>query len=181
MVINCYCIQLHGLGSCYNIYNCLNRLAGDDVREYCSVPNPLHTHTYTPPTHTHTQCVCVVWCNDKCVFIAFNSYHYLGWFIATISFTLSLHFLFPGKEYVGYQPKWFTKDKDPQTGNVIHKYTGEYWECKEKQDWSRCPDIFLWSLHFPMLIYFYIILPVYRLVMLGFYQRVFPDLSFLDY
>lgn len=48
-----------------------------------------------------------------------------------------------GKDYVGYEPKWFRKENDPQTGNIIHIYTGEYWKCKEKQDWSRCPDIYV--------------------------------------
>ena len=42
-----------------------------------------------------------------------------------------------------YIPKWFVQAEDPETGSVIHKYTGEYWQMKEKQDWSRCPDIYL--------------------------------------
>jgi hypothetical protein len=48
-----------------------------------------------------------------------------------------------GKEYHGYEPKWFSKQNDPQTGNLIHVFTGEYWHCKQQQDWSRCPDIFV--------------------------------------
>ncbi|XP_076045090.1 oxysterol binding protein isoform X2 [Oratosquilla oratoria] len=47
-----------------------------------------------------------------------------------------------GREYPAYQPTWFLKEKDEETGGLIYKYKGEYWECKEKQDWSRCPDIF---------------------------------------
>lgn len=47
-----------------------------------------------------------------------------------------------GKPYKGWEPVWFKKEKDPQTGNVIHVYTGSYWECKENGDWSHCPDIF---------------------------------------
>jgi len=43
----------------------------------------------------------------------------------------------------GYIPKWFVQAEDPETSSVIHKYTGEYWQMKEKQDWSRCPDIYL--------------------------------------
>jgi len=43
----------------------------------------------------------------------------------------------------GYTPKWFVQEEDAKTGNVIHRYTGEYWQCKEKQDWCRCPDIYL--------------------------------------
>jgi len=47
-----------------------------------------------------------------------------------------------GQAVPSYDPIWFTKDKDPLTGNVIHVFKGDYWTCKEKQDWSRCPDIF---------------------------------------
>ena len=48
-----------------------------------------------------------------------------------------------GIEITGYEPKWFKKQTDPITGNTIHIFTNEYWQCKEKQDWSRCPDIYL--------------------------------------
>ena len=41
-----------------------------------------------------------------------------------------------------YSPQWFKLTKDPITGNPVYLYTHEYWECKEKQDWSRCPDIY---------------------------------------
>ena len=27
-------------------------------------------------------------------------------------------------------------------GKLIHAYKGGYWEAKQKQDWSMCPDIF---------------------------------------
>ncbi|MPC71364.1 Oxysterol-binding protein 1 [Portunus trituberculatus] len=37
---------------------------------------------------------------------------------------------------------WFRKETDDVTGGLIFRYTHEYWECKERQDWSRCPDIF---------------------------------------
>jgi hypothetical protein len=50
--------------------------------------------------------------------------------------------LFPGKPVPSYEPLWFTKEKDPLTGNVIHVYKGEYWSCKERKDWSKCPDLF---------------------------------------
>lgn len=43
----------------------------------------------------------------------------------------------------GYTPRWFVQEEDAETGNLIHRFTGEYWQCKEKQDWSRCPDIYL--------------------------------------
>jgi oxysterol-binding protein 1 len=41
-----------------------------------------------------------------------------------------------------YQSKWFRKQHDPLTDSDMHIYTNEYWECKEKQDWSRCDDLF---------------------------------------
>uniref|UniRef100_A0A5S6QMY4 Oxysterol-binding protein n=1 Tax=Trichuris muris TaxID=70415 RepID=A0A5S6QMY4_TRIMR len=47
-----------------------------------------------------------------------------------------------GKPYKGYQPLWFVKQKDRWTGSVIHKFNNRYWENKEKQDWSLCPDIY---------------------------------------
>merc|ERR1719369_2225425 len=49
-----------------------------------------------------------------------------------------------GREYEEYQPLWFKQVVDPQQGGgkMIHLYNGNYWECKENQDWQRCPDIF---------------------------------------
>ncbi|XP_063310238.1 oxysterol-binding protein 2 [Pelobates fuscus] len=47
-----------------------------------------------------------------------------------------------GNDYEGYQPLWFERKVDPYTGELICIYKGGYWESKEKQDWSRCPDIF---------------------------------------
>lgn len=41
-----------------------------------------------------------------------------------------------------YKPKWFQKQHDPFTESDMHLYTNEYWDCKQKQDWSRCPSIF---------------------------------------
>jgi hypothetical protein len=40
------------------------------------------------------------------------------------------------------EPTWFRKTVDPLTNLPIHVYKNEYWECKDKQEWSRCPDIF---------------------------------------
>ena len=37
---------------------------------------------------------------------------------------------------------WFTKIIDPFTKQPIHVFNNEYWDCKVKQDWKRCPDIF---------------------------------------
>ncbi|KAM4808480.1 oxysterol-binding protein 2 [Rhinophrynus dorsalis] len=47
-----------------------------------------------------------------------------------------------GNDYEGYQPLWFERKVDPYTGELICNYKGGYWERKEKQDWSHCPDIF---------------------------------------
>ncbi|XP_014662043.1 PREDICTED: oxysterol-binding protein 1-like [Priapulus caudatus] len=47
-----------------------------------------------------------------------------------------------GRPFKPYDPIWFRKEKDPHTGNVIHMYKGNYWECKEKQDWGTSPDVF---------------------------------------
>ncbi|CAF0929436.1 unnamed protein product [Rotaria sordida] len=41
-----------------------------------------------------------------------------------------------------YDAKWFKKQHDLLTDSDMHIYTNEYWECKQKQDWSRCDDIF---------------------------------------
>uniref|UniRef100_A0A8C5PYS1 Oxysterol-binding protein n=1 Tax=Leptobrachium leishanense TaxID=445787 RepID=A0A8C5PYS1_9ANUR len=47
-----------------------------------------------------------------------------------------------GNDYEGYLPLWFERKVDPYTGELMCTYRGGYWESKEKQDWSRCPDIF---------------------------------------
>nr|XP_038043283.1 oxysterol-binding protein 2 isoform X5 [Anas platyrhynchos] len=54
------------------------------------------------------------------------------------------HHLCPhaGKDYEGYIPLWFERKVDPMTGELICAYKGGYWEAKDKQDWSVCPDIF---------------------------------------
>ncbi|XP_053181086.1 oxysterol-binding protein 2 [Scomber japonicus] len=47
-----------------------------------------------------------------------------------------------GKEYESYQPLWFHQRRDSVTGETNFVYKGGYWEAKERQDWSMCPDIF---------------------------------------
>uniref|UniRef100_A0A8D0CVT5 Oxysterol-binding protein n=1 Tax=Sander lucioperca TaxID=283035 RepID=A0A8D0CVT5_SANLU len=47
-----------------------------------------------------------------------------------------------GKEYEGYQPLWFHQRRDSVTGETNFVYNGGYWEAKERQDWSMCPNIF---------------------------------------
>uniref|UniRef100_A0A3Q2CSJ1 Oxysterol-binding protein n=1 Tax=Cyprinodon variegatus TaxID=28743 RepID=A0A3Q2CSJ1_CYPVA len=46
------------------------------------------------------------------------------------------------KDYEGYQPLWFHQRRDSVTGETNFVYKGGYWESKEKEDWSMCPDIF---------------------------------------
>ena len=41
-----------------------------------------------------------------------------------------------------YTPKWFKTEYDEFIDGNMFKFTQEYWLCKEKQDWSRCDDIF---------------------------------------
>lgn len=40
------------------------------------------------------------------------------------------------------EPLWFSRVRDQATGNVVFKYTGDYWKCKSSNNWSMCPDIF---------------------------------------
>uniref|UniRef100_A0A3Q3JH88 Oxysterol-binding protein n=1 Tax=Monopterus albus TaxID=43700 RepID=A0A3Q3JH88_MONAL len=47
-----------------------------------------------------------------------------------------------GREYEGYQPLWFHQRRDSVTGEINFVYKGGYWEAKERQDWSKCPNIF---------------------------------------
>nr|XP_015828517.2 oxysterol-binding protein 2 isoform X1 [Nothobranchius furzeri] len=47
-----------------------------------------------------------------------------------------------GREYEGYQPLWFHQRRDSLTGETNFVYKGGYWETKERQDWSMCPDIY---------------------------------------
>jgi hypothetical protein len=47
-----------------------------------------------------------------------------------------------GRPVPTYEPNWFRKEKDRYTGNMLHVFGGRYWECKRKQEWAVCPDIF---------------------------------------
>uniref|UniRef100_A0ABD2VTM9 PH domain-containing protein n=1 Tax=Trichogramma kaykai TaxID=54128 RepID=A0ABD2VTM9_9HYME len=47
-----------------------------------------------------------------------------------------------GIPYTGYEPIWFKKQHDHFTDSLCHMYSGQYWDCKSKQDWTRCPNIF---------------------------------------
>uniref|UniRef100_A0A3Q1H4Y9 Oxysterol-binding protein n=1 Tax=Acanthochromis polyacanthus TaxID=80966 RepID=A0A3Q1H4Y9_9TELE len=39
-------------------------------------------------------------------------------------------------------PLWFHQRRDSVTGETNFVYKGGYWESKDRQDWSMCPDIF---------------------------------------
>uniref|UniRef100_A0A8C1VY36 Oxysterol-binding protein n=1 Tax=Cyprinus carpio TaxID=7962 RepID=A0A8C1VY36_CYPCA len=41
-----------------------------------------------------------------------------------------------------YQPLWFDKRTDTESGESSYVYKGGYWEAKDRQDWSQCPAIF---------------------------------------
>ncbi|XP_070149851.1 oxysterol-binding protein 1 isoform X2 [Polyergus mexicanus] len=47
-----------------------------------------------------------------------------------------------GLPYEAYEPLWFKKKQDPYTDSRCYVYNGEYWDCKSRGDWSRCPNIF---------------------------------------
>lgn len=38
----------------------------------------------------------------------------------------------------GWKPRWFAKDKATDT----YRYSGGYWEARERHSWDSCPDIF---------------------------------------
>lgn len=44
-----------------------------------------------------------------------------------------------GEEFV---PRWFTRSKDPVTGEEYWAFNGEYWKCRQRADWKECADIF---------------------------------------
>uniref|UniRef100_V5G398 Oxysterol-binding protein 1 n=1 Tax=Anoplophora glabripennis TaxID=217634 RepID=V5G398_ANOGL len=46
------------------------------------------------------------------------------------------------RPYQPYRPLWFEQTKEDDSDVVHHVYKGTYWEAKEKQDWSQCPDIY---------------------------------------
>nr|CDS16093.1 oxysterol binding protein 1 [Echinococcus granulosus] len=41
-----------------------------------------------------------------------------------------------------HKPLWFEKGVDPDTGLETMRFTGRYWESKEKNNWSMCPDLY---------------------------------------
>lgn len=47
-----------------------------------------------------------------------------------------------GRPYPAYEPMWFKREKEPDSEEYVHVYTNKYWEKKEAQDWSGCPEIY---------------------------------------
>ncbi|KAL0965600.1 hypothetical protein UPYG_G00283410 [Umbra pygmaea] len=47
-----------------------------------------------------------------------------------------------GQDIEGFQPLWFQRRTDDSTGESSYVYRGGYWEAKDRQDWSQCPEIF---------------------------------------
>lgn len=47
-----------------------------------------------------------------------------------------------GRPYAPYKPLWFEQKTQEGSDVITHIYKGSYWETKESQDWSQCPDIF---------------------------------------
>ncbi|KAI6175992.1 Oxysterol-binding protein [Aphelenchoides bicaudatus] len=46
------------------------------------------------------------------------------------------------KSHFEYSPTWFDKRQDDVTNSCVYVFKGNYWKCKDKQDWSKCPSIF---------------------------------------
>jgi oxysterol-binding protein 1 len=47
-----------------------------------------------------------------------------------------------GRPYPPYEPTWFDQKQEDNVENLEYVYRGGYWDCKTKQDWSKCPGIF---------------------------------------
>lgn len=45
-----------------------------------------------------------------------------------------------GKPFPPYEPVWFSQQHDGDS--IVHVHTGNYWEHKARQDWSKCPNIY---------------------------------------
>jgi hypothetical protein len=41
-----------------------------------------------------------------------------------------------------HEPAWFKRVCDPYTNQMVYLSNNEYWDCKERKDWKRCPDLF---------------------------------------
>ena len=49
------------------------------------------------------------------------------------------------KKYAGQnkaEPVWFRLVNDPLLNKMVYRFTNEYWSYKERQDWSKSPNIF---------------------------------------
>jgi hypothetical protein len=41
-----------------------------------------------------------------------------------------------------YHPRWFEKAIDTYSGVSFFKFKGDYWQNKQRQDWTDCPEIY---------------------------------------
>lgn len=41
-----------------------------------------------------------------------------------------------------YRPRWFEKAIEPYSGVSYFKFKGDYWDHKQQQDWTDCPEIY---------------------------------------
>ncbi|CAH1802241.1 unnamed protein product [Owenia fusiformis] len=48
-----------------------------------------------------------------------------------------------GVEFPAYEPLWFKQEHCKYTGKHVHTFKNTYWQCKEKGDFTMCPDIYL--------------------------------------
>lgn len=47
-----------------------------------------------------------------------------------------------GAQPIQYKPIWFEEQSCPLTDEKVFTYNRLYWEAKQQQEWSNCPDIF---------------------------------------
>lgn len=45
------------------------------------------------------------------------------------------------KYHEDIEPVWFSKQPEELSETFVWKYNGNYWECKDKQDWNQCSKI----------------------------------------
>jgi hypothetical protein len=46
------------------------------------------------------------------------------------------------KSGIKNKPMWFESTTDSLTNETLFVTNGKYWNCKEKHDWTECPDLF---------------------------------------
>ena len=46
------------------------------------------------------------------------------------------------KQGIKHDPVWFKKKLNPYTKEFVYTFDKQYWGCKAKQEWKKCPDVF---------------------------------------